>query len=149
MEVDVQKSKDSRVARARIHFSTRGDCEVVNISDALARATARCGLSEGILTVFSPGATGAITTTEFEPGCIADLQAWFAKHVPEDPAYIHHRYHGDGNGHSHLRAALVGPSLNIPFADGEPILGTWQSVVFIDFDNRPHRRELVVHFVGS
>ena len=121
---------------------------MVNITQQVAGAIRESGLSDGILTVFCPGATGAVTTTEFEPGCIQDIQDWFGKHVPEGD-YAHQRYEHDNNGHSHLRASLVGPSLAVPFSGRKPILGTWQSMVFIDFDVRPRRRELVVQIVGA
>ncbi len=136
------------VQSKRISFSTQGNCDVVNITRQVAGAIRESSLTEGMLTVFCPGATGAVTTTEYEPGCIRDIQNWFAKHVPEGD-YEHQRYEHDSNGHSHLRASLVGPSLALPFSVGTPILGTWQSIVFIDFDVRPRRRELVVQLVGA
>jgi secondary thiamine-phosphate synthase enzyme len=136
------------VVSRKISFSTKGNCDVVNITPQVAAAVKDAGLAEGTLTVFCPGATGAVTTTEFEPGCIRDLQDWFGRHVPEGD-YAHERYEHDSNGHSHLRASLVGPSLAVPFSGGEPVLGTWQSIVFIDFDVRPRRRELIVQIVGA
>jgi secondary thiamine-phosphate synthase enzyme len=139
----------TRVVSDRIKFSTKGDCDVVDITGLVARAVADSSLESGILTVFCAGATGAVTTTEFEPGCVEDLRNWFSEHVPEGLDYVHHRYHGDGNGHSHLRASLVGPSLCVPFDGGRPVLGTWQSIVFIDFDVHPRRRELIVQLVGA
>jgi secondary thiamine-phosphate synthase enzyme len=131
----------------RISFSTKGNCDVVDITGYVSRAIEESGLAEGMLTVFCPGATGAITTTEYEPGCVKDIREWFARHVPEGE-YEHQRYEHDTNGHSHLRASLVGPSLAVPFSGGAPVLGTWQSIIFIDFDVRARRRELVVSMVG-
>jgi secondary thiamine-phosphate synthase enzyme len=136
------------VESRRIAFSTEGNCDVVNITQQVAGAIRESGLTEGMLTVFCPGATGAVTTTEYEPGCIRDIQNWFGRHVPEGD-YEHQRYEGDSNGHSHLRASIVGPSLAVPFSGGALILGTWQSVVFVDFDVRSRRRELVVQIVGT
>lgn len=141
------KQGGASVVSKKIGFSTKGNCDVVNITEQVSQAVAQSGLREGILTVFCAGATGALTTTEHEPGCIRDLQNWFARHVPEGE-YEHHRYHHDGNGHSHLRASLVGPSLAVPFSGGAPVLGTWQSMVFIDFDIHPRRRELILQLVG-
>ena len=135
------------VVSRRITFSTKGNCDVINITGQVSSAIEESGLTEGILSVFCPGATGAVTTTEYEPGCIRDIRDWFDRHVPEGD-YEHQRYEHDNNGHSHLRASLIGPSLALPFSSGAPILGTWQSVVFIDFDIRPRRRELVVQIVG-
>jgi secondary thiamine-phosphate synthase enzyme len=149
----MKKNTDSRardgatVVSRRINFPTKGNCDVVNITGHVSRAIEESGLTEGVLTVFCPGATGAVTTTEYEPGCIKDIQNWFGRHVPEGD-YEHHRYEHDNNGHSHLRASLVGPSLAVPFSGGKPVLGTWQSIVFIDFDIRARRRELVLQFVG-
>lgn len=140
--------KGVSVFTKKIKFSTKADCDIVNITGQVAKAIEESGLSEGTLTVFCPGATGAVTTMEYEPGCIADLQAWFSKHVPEGK-YEHHIYHQDGNGHSHLRASLLGPSLSVPFSGGAAILGMWQSIVFIDFDIHQRSRELVVQLVGA
>jgi len=142
-----ERSGASVVSR-RITFSTKGNCDVVNITEQVSGAVEESGLSEGVLTVFCPGATGAITTTEYEPGCIQDIQDWFARHVPEGD-YAHQRYEHDNNGHSHLRASIVGPSLALPFSGGAPILGTWQSIVFIDFDIHPRRRELILQLTGA
>jgi secondary thiamine-phosphate synthase enzyme len=132
----------------KIAFSTNGNCDVVNITQQVAGAIRESGLTEGMLTVFCPGATGAVTATEYEPGCIRDIQNWFGRYVPEGD-YEHQRCEHDSNGHSHLRASIVGPSLAVPFSAGAPIVGTWQSIVFIDFDVRPRHRELVVQIVGA
>ena len=136
------------VVSSNIEFQTKGNCDIINITDHVTRAIGEAALSEGMLTVFCPGATGAITTTEYEPGCIQDMKDWFAAIVPEGD-YAHQRYEHDSNGHSHLRASLVGPSLAVPFSGGKPVLGTWQSMVFIDFDTRPRRRKLLVQLIGS
>jgi len=135
------------VVSKKIKFSTKADCDIVNITDQVRSVVEKSGLSEGVLTISHAGATGAVTTMEYEPGCVKDMKDWFEKHVPEGN-YEHNRYHQDGNGHSHLRASLVGPSVSVPFSDGTPVLGTWQSIVFIDFDVRARQRELVVQLVG-
>ena len=141
-------NRTASIAAVNLDFSTKGNCDVVNITAQVARAIGETGLTEGLLTVFCPGATGAITTAEYEPGCIQDIKDWFAANVPEGD-YAHQRYEHDNNGHSHLRASLVGPSLAIPFSGGKPVLGTWQSIVFIDFDVHPRKRKLLVQLVGS
>lgn len=137
------------VETEKIDVSTRGGGEIVNITDDLRRiVSALDEPSSGIVTVFVPGATGGLTTIEDEPGLRKDWPALMEKLVPADRAYEHDRTWHDGNGHSHLRAALIGPSITIPFVSRELTLGTWQSVVFIDFDNRPRNRNLVVQVVG-
>ena len=124
-----------------------GDCH--DLTAQLVEALARSGLRSGVLTVFCPSATSALTTIEFEAGAVADLRRLFDEIVPPGREYAHNVRWGDGNGHSHVRAALLGPSLSVPFADGTLTLGTWQQVVHIDFDIRPRRRELVLQFVGD
>lgn len=136
------------VVSRRITFSTKGNCDVVNITGSVGRELEKSGLAQGTVTIFCPGATGAVTTTEYEPGCIRDIQNWFARHVPEGE-YEHQRCEHDDNGHSHLRASLVGPSLTVPFSGGMLVLGTWQSVVFVDFDTHPRRRELILQLIGA
>lgn len=137
------------VQRTTIELDTRGDFDVHDITHRVARHVADSRLSSGVGVVFVPGATGAITTIEHEPGCLADLERLFDEIAPVARNYAHHERWGDGNGHSHLRAALLGPSLAFPFADGAPSLGTWQQIIFIDFDNRPRTRSLIVQLVGE
>jgi len=132
-----------------IELRTRGHADVVDVTDRVRAALRESGLRAGIGCVFVPGATGAITTIEFEPGCVTDLKRLFDEIAPPNRDYEHERRWGDGNGHSHLRAALLGPSLSFPFSDGEPMLGTWQQVVFVDFDNRSRTRELIIQLVGE
>jgi secondary thiamine-phosphate synthase enzyme len=138
----------TRIVTEKIKFKSKGNCDIVNITEQVAMALKESGLTDGIATVFYAGATGAVTTTEYEPGCVEDLKNWFSENAPEGD-YAHHRYHADGNGHSHLRASLVGPSMSFPFSKGTPILGTWQSIVFICFDNRPRNVELIVKLIGE
>ena len=137
------------VHTARLELSTRGDTDIVDITATIRTCIAESGLSDGIACVFVPGSTGGVTTIEYEPGCIADLKRLFDRVSPENLDYEHHRRWGDGNGHSHVRAALLGASVSIPFVDGEPTLGTWQQVIFVDFDNRARSRRLVVQLVGE
>jgi secondary thiamine-phosphate synthase enzyme len=137
------------VYTASIELSTRGNSEIIDITDRLHEELSRFPVKNGILTVFVPGSTGGILTLEYEPGLIGDLQEAFERLIPRGIKYRHDRAWGDGNGHSHVRASLVGPSLTVPFVEGKMTLGTWQQVAFVDFDNRPRRRSLVVQVVGE
>jgi secondary thiamine-phosphate synthase enzyme len=137
------------VVTSTVNLETHGNCDVVNITREIADAVTDSGLADGIACVFCPGATGGLTTLEFEPGVVADVQRAFDSIAPPDGHYRHHLQWGDDNGHSHVRAALVGPSLTVPFCDGLLRLGTWQQIVLIDFDTRPRSRELVLQLVGE
>ncbi len=132
-----------------LSLETQGNGEIVNITDRLTEIFAETGLQNGILTVFVAGSTGAITTVEFEPGLVNDLKDLWEHIASSSDVYQHDRAWGDGNGHSHIRASLVGPSLTIPFVRGKLTLGTWQQVVFIEFDVHPRSRELVLQFMGE
>jgi secondary thiamine-phosphate synthase enzyme len=136
------------VVTAAIEFSSRGDADIVLITDQVAEAVGKAGLSDGTVTLFVPGATGALTTLEYEPGVVADLREALDVVAPADHPYHHNLNLGDGNGHSHVRAGLVGPSLVVPFVDGRLTLGRYQNIVFCDFDARPRRRSLVVQVMG-
>ena len=107
------------------------------------------GIDDGIVTVFSPSATSAITTIEYESGCISDLKRLFDEIIPPNREYDHNLRWGDGNGHSHVRAALLKASLTVPFISGRLTLGTWQHIIFVDFDNRSRQRELLVQMMGE
>jgi secondary thiamine-phosphate synthase enzyme len=137
------------VHAATVQVSTKGDAHIVDITRDVAQRISDSGLSAGIACVFVPGATGAVTTIEYEPGCVKDFQRLFDQIVPAAQKYAHHETWGDDNGHSHARAALLGPSLALPFRDGKPCLGTWQQIIFVDFDTRPRDRELVLQLVGE
>lgn len=133
----------------RIVVRTRGDGDVVDITGETGRAVTKSGLANGVLTLFVMGSTAGLTTVEFEPGLVSDLRSLFDRVAPRGVTYAHDERWGDGNGYSHVRAALLGPSLSVPFGEGRPLLGTWQQVVLIDFDNRPRRREVVVQLIGE
>lgn len=137
------------VVTDNIKFSTRGNGEIVDVTEQLARKVADSDLQDGIVTLFSPSATSSLTTIEYESGAVHDLQSLFDRLVPQDIDYRHNLRWGDGNGHSHVRAALFGASLTVPFVDKRLTLGTWQQVVFLDFDVRPHDRRLVVQLMGE
>ena len=132
-----------------ISLGTQGNADIQDITNQLAQIIGDSGLVNGTVTLFTPSATSALTTIEYESGCVSDLQRLFDEIVDPDRHYAHNARWGDGNGHSHVRAALLGPSLSIPFVDHRLTLGTWQQVIFIDFDNRQRRRELVVQIIGE
>jgi secondary thiamine-phosphate synthase enzyme len=130
-------------------LDTRGDADMHNLTGELAAAIEESGLQNGTLTLFCPSSTSAVTTIEYEPGALADLKRLFDQIAPPGHDYAHEAAWGDGNGHSHVRAALLGPSLTIPFVDGRMTLGPWQQVLYVDFDVRPRRRQLVVQLNGE
>ncbi len=132
-----------------ISLNTRGNADIHDITDRIANAIAQSGLNAGTATVFCPSSTSALTTIEYESGALSDLRRLFDEIVPQNREYAHNTRWGDGNGHSHIRASLLGPSLTIPFVNGELTLGTWQQVIYVDFDNRPRRRELVLQLIGE
>ena len=137
------------VKTGSLTLSTRGEADVHDITDELARLVAESGLHAGTVTVFCPSSTSGVTTIEYEPGAVADLRRLFDEIVPPGRAYAHEAAWHDGNGHSHVRAALLGPSLTVPFVNSQLTLGTWQQVVYVDFDVRARRRELVVQMIGE
>lgn len=132
-----------------IKCATRGDGDTIDLTDDLAAAMEESGLENGVATLFVGGSTAGITTIEFEPGAVADLQEVLEAIAPKGRDWRHHLRWGDHNGHSHVRSALLGPSLSVPFISGELCLGTWQQVVLVDFDDRPRSREVIVQFVGE
>lgn len=131
-----------------IEFNTSGNNEIVNITDKIAELLLNSSLDCGTVLVFVPGATGALSTIEYEPGLVKDFPEIMEKLIPENSEYHHNETWHDGNGHSHLRATVIGPSLSIPFEDKRMFLGTWQQIVFLEFDNKPHLRKLVVQISG-
>lgn len=132
-----------------IKFSTKGNTDIIDITERVAGCVNASKLTEGIVTVFIPGATGGITTIEYEPGLIKDLKEAFDRLISQKIEYAHHLRHKDYNGHSHIRASFIGPSLTIPFLRGTIQLGIWQRVIFIDFDNRSRNRSLIVQILGE
>jgi len=132
-----------------IRFATEGPGEIVNLTDDIAEAVATSGINSGTVTVFAPGSTTGITTIEYEPGLLKDVPELMEKLVPSDRAYEHDNTWHDGNGFSHLRSALVGPSLTVPFVAGNLTLGTWQQIVYLEFDNRPRNRNVIVQIMGE
>ncbi|MFH1791979.1 MAG: secondary thiamine-phosphate synthase enzyme YjbQ [Candidatus Omnitrophota bacterium] len=137
------------VATERINVNTRGESDVIDITPELAALIEKIGFKNGIAAVFVPGATGALSTIEYEPGAVKDLKAAFERIAPREGHYAHNTKWGDGNGFSHVRASVMGPSITVPVSGGRMTLGTWQQVIFMDFDNRPRSREIVVQFLGE
>ncbi len=137
------------IATEEISFSTKGYCHVVNLTEEIVRKVHGSGIKSGIVTVFTPSATSGLTTIEFEPGLLEDLPEFFEKLLPSDKPYHHDLTWHDGNGFSHMRSALIGPDITVPFVDGSMQLGTWQNIVFLDFDNRSRKRKVVVQIMGE
>lgn len=132
-----------------ISLNTQGKADIRDITDQVARSVLQCGLKDGTATIFCPSSTSALTTIEYESGALSDLRRLFDEVVPPDREYAHNQRWHDGNGHSHVRAALLGPSLTVPFVDGQLTLGTWQQIIYVDFDSRPRQRKLVVQIIGE
>lgn len=137
------------VRTERVRVQTAGFADIVDITREVAEAVQRAGLRNGIVTVFVAGSTAGVTTVEYEDGLVRDLQEAFERMAPSERPYHHDRRWGDGNGFSHVRASLLGPSLTVPVENGRLTLGTWQQIVLVDFDNRSRRRELVIQLMGE
>ncbi|HEY71247.1 MAG TPA: YjbQ family protein [Anaerolineae bacterium] len=132
-----------------IQLSTRGHADMHDLTPHVDRIVRETRMQDGVVTLFTPSSTSALTTIEFESGALQDLRRALDEIAPPDQDYQHNLRWGDGNGHSHLRAALLGPSLSIPFTAGSLTLGTWQQILFIDFDVRARQRKIVVQVVGE
>jgi secondary thiamine-phosphate synthase enzyme len=137
------------VISQELHLRTQGNYEVQDITPQVEKAVRDSGLGAGIVTIFCPGSTGGLTTIEYENGVVADLGQVLDEIAPPDRDYRHHLRWGDDNGHSHVRSALIGPSLTVPFVEGRLTLGTWQQIVFLDFDTRARSRRLVLQILGE
>jgi secondary thiamine-phosphate synthase enzyme len=132
-----------------IRLKTNGNCDIIDITSRVTSEIEASGITNGIATIFAVGSTGAIGTIEAESGLVADFKMAWDKLVPRGMEYQHDRAWGDGNGHSHIRASLLGPSLTVPIVSRRLTLGTWQQVIYVDFDNRPRSREVVVQIIGE
>ena len=139
----------ARVATRGFEVKTAQEGEVVDVTRQVEDAVAGSGLSDGVATVFVVGSTAAVTTMEYEPGLVRDFPGMLERVAPKKGEYDHQRRWHDGNGHSHVKASLVGPSLSVPFVGGELVLGEWQQVVLVELDIRPRARKLVVQLVGE
>ena len=137
------------IVTKKISLQTQGQCDIIDITHQVEQQLAETRLNNGIVTLFVTGSTAGITTTEFEPGLVADFKSMWERVAPQNITYDHNRRWGDGNGHSHVRASLLGASLVIPFNDNKLALGTWQQIVLVDFDNRPRTRQIVLQVMGE
>jgi len=147
--IDLEIMEKEMIYSETISLKTKGFSDIIDMTHHVLSVIDRSGVENGLLTVFCPGSTGAVTTIEYETGALRDLQKVIEKIVPSNIPYEHDRRWGDGNGFSHVRAALMKPSLTIPLIQGRLTLGTWQQIVFIDFDNRSRNRNLLIHIMGE
>ncbi len=132
-----------------ISLSTKGYNDMLDITSGVAEKLSKHKMHNGIVSLFVPGSTGGLTTIEYEPGLKKDFSELMEKIIPSDVTYGHDARWGDGNGFSHIRASLLGPSLVVPFSEGNLNLGTWQQIVFVDFDNRSRSRKILIQFMGE
>ena len=132
-----------------INLTTNGNCDIVDITEKVENLINEAGFSEGNVLIFAGGSTAGITTIEFEPGLRKDYPNFFERIVPSNINYEHDNTWHDGNGHSHVRASIQGASLTIPFINGSMLLGTWQQIILVDFDNRSRKREITVQIFGE
>jgi len=137
------------VVTDKISLGTHGRTEIIDITEEVAGKLARSKMTSGTVTLFLAGSTAGLTTIEYEPGLVVDFQALWKRLAPDDIPYAHNERWGDGNGYAHIRASLLGPSLTIPFAEGRLMLGTWQQIVLVDFDNRARQRQIMLQFIGE
>jgi len=137
------------ITTSYLSFSTSGDTDIIDMTRQVSEKVVTSGIEEGYVHLFVPGSTASITTIEYERGAVSDLKEAIERLAPEDKYYRHNERWGDGNGHAHVRASLLGPSLTIPVINGNLALGTWQQVVFIDFDNHPRERRVIMQLAGK
>jgi secondary thiamine-phosphate synthase enzyme len=137
------------IVNKQIQFKTEGNGHILDLTSKVDHQIRSSGLKNGLVTLFTPSSTSALTTTEYETGAVHDLQELFERIAPPDLDYRHNLRWGDGNGHSHLRHALLGPSLTIPLVEGRMTLGTWQQIIFVDFDIRARSRSVVIQILGE
>ena len=137
------------VKTSYINISTKGHGDIIDISKSVGIEVQKSNLTSGIVCIFVSGSTAALTTVEYEPGLVNDIKSLFDRIAPENIPYHHEETWHDGNGHSHARATLLGPSLTIPFDKATLLLGTWQQIILVDFDNRTRDRTIVVQIIGE
>ncbi|MFH1169401.1 MAG: secondary thiamine-phosphate synthase enzyme YjbQ [Chloroflexota bacterium] len=137
------------IVTAKIGLQTRGNGDIVDITPQVEQQLAATGIDSGVATIFVAGSTAGVTTIEYEPGLVADFQGLWERLVPGNTPYNHDRRWGDGNGFAHVRASLLGGSLTVPFSHKSLLLGTWQQIVLVDFDNRARSRQIVLQFMGE
>ncbi len=132
-----------------LQLNTKGHADVHDLTDQIADSLTGTDIQTGTVTVFCPSSTSAVTTIEYESGAVSDLRRLFDEILPVNREYAHNARWGDGNGHSHIRAALLGPSLTVPFVDQHLVLGTWQQIIYVDFDVRPRSRQIILQVMGE
>ena len=137
------------VVTKKISLQSKGHCDIIDITSQVDQQVVETNINNGIVVIFVSGSTAGITTIEFEPGLITDLQEMWQRLIPENVPYHHDRRWGDGNGYAHVRASLLGASLIVPFQDKRLTLGTWQQIVLVDFDNRPRSRQIILQIMGE
>ncbi len=137
------------VITKRISLQTKGECNIINITPQVEQQVAEANINNGTATLFVDGSTAGVTTIEFESGVLSDFQSMWERNIPQNIPYDHDRRWGDGNGHSHIRASLLGASLVVPFNDKRLTLGTWQQIILVDFDNRPRSRQIILQIMGD
>jgi len=137
------------VVSKKISLESKGNCDIIDITPEVQKQLAGTDIKNGIVTLFISGSTAGISTIEYEPGLLSDFKAMWERNIPQGIPYQHDRAWGDGNGHSHVRASLLGASLVVPFSNKRLALGTWQQIVVVDFDNRPRSRQIVVQIMGE
>jgi len=138
------------VKTRKIKIKTGGNCDIVNITEQVSKVIAQSDITDGAVTLFNVGSTAGITTTEYEPGLVNyDIAAAFEKIAPQNARYEHEETWHDDNGHAHVRASLLGPSLSVPVVDGQLTLGTWQQIILVDFDTRPRTRTVICQIIGE
>jgi secondary thiamine-phosphate synthase enzyme len=138
-----------KIQASTLNVPTKGMGDVIDLTVQVSTLLQRSGLTNGTATVFVPGSTAGVTTIEFESGVVGDLKQAFERLVPQNIHYAHDARWGDGNGFSHVRASLLGPSLTVPFSAGRLLLGTWQQIILVDFDNRSRDRDVIVQIQGE
>ena len=132
-----------------IALQSKGNCDIIDITSQVAKNVEESGIDSGIVTLFIVGSTAGITTIEYEPNLVSDFKNMWDRVIPQNIPYAHNKTWGDGNGHSHVRASVLGASLIIPFVNKRLTLGTWQQIVFVDFDNRPRSRKITIQILGE
>jgi len=141
--------KNMTVVTKDIALQSKGNCDIIDITSQVANKVEESGINSGIVTLFIVGSTAGITTIEYEPNLVSDFKNMWDRVIPQNIPYEHNKTWGDGNGHSHVRASMLGASLIIPFVNKRLTLGTWQQIVFVDFDNRPRSRKLAIQILGE
>lgn len=137
------------ITTSSFQIPTKGNTDIIDITDKVQTILSKSKVQEGQVTIFISGSTAGLTTVEYEPGLVKDLKEFYEKIIPQNKEYHHNERWHDGNGHSHIRASLLKPSLTIPFQNSNLLLGTWQQIILIDFDNRERTREVIVQIQGE